>query len=73
MRHAYYEYTKEQLLGSGPKFPIIVMEDTAQVFASIAQEMVHEIQKNNEAGKRTVYIYLSGRACGAVSIFCGHG
>ena len=56
MRHAYYEYTKEQLLGSGPKFPIIVMEDTAQVFASIAQEMVHEIQKNNEAGKRTVYI-----------------
>ena len=40
MRHDYYQYTKEQLVGNGPKLPVIVMKDNAQVFSSMAQEMV---------------------------------
>ncbi len=56
MRHDYYQYTKEQLVGNGPKLPVIVMKDNAQVFSSMAQEMVQEIEKNNGEGKKTVFI-----------------
>ena len=29
MGHSYYSYTKEELVGNGPKLPVIVMEDNA--------------------------------------------
>ena len=32
MGHSYYSYTKEELVGNGPKLPVIVMEDNAEVF-----------------------------------------
>lgn len=32
MGHSYYSYTKEKLVGNGPKLPVIVMEDNAEVF-----------------------------------------
>lgn len=56
MLHEYYGYTKEELLGNGPKFEILVMKDNAAVFSSMAQEMADEISRNNAAGKRTVFI-----------------
>lgn len=56
MRHEYYGYSKQELLDNGPKLPIIVMEDNAAVFQSMADEMVEEIKKNNLQGKRTVFI-----------------
>lgn len=56
VKHDYYQYTKEELLGNGPKLPVIVMKDNAEVFHSMAEEMASEIKKNNEAGKKTVFI-----------------
>lgn len=53
--HEYYYYTKEELLKS-PKIPLIVMEDNAAVFQSIAQEMADEIERKNKAGETTVFI-----------------
>lgn len=38
MGHSYYSYTKEELVGNGPKLPVIVMEDNAEVFHSMAVE-----------------------------------
>ena len=32
MRHAYYSYSKEELVSNNPKLPVIVMEDNAAVF-----------------------------------------
>lgn len=55
MSHAYYNYTKEQLVES-PKFPVLVMKDNEAVFRSIADEMIQEIQKHNAAGEKTVFI-----------------
>ena len=40
MGHSYYNYTKEELVGNDPKLPVIVMEDNAAVFHSMAVEMV---------------------------------
>ena len=54
MGHSYYSYTKEELVGNGPKLPVIVMEDNAEVFHSMAVEMVDEIRKHNENGEKTV-------------------
>ena len=71
MGHSYYSYTKEELVGNGPKLPVIVMEDNAEVFHSMAVEMVDEIKKHNEKGENS--IYLSCRSCRTVSIFCGYG
>ena len=56
MGHSYYSYTKEELVGNGPKLPVIVMEDNAAVFHSMAVEMVDEIRKHNEDGEKTVFI-----------------
>ena len=56
MGHSYYSYTKEELVGNGPKLPVIVMEDNAEVFHSMAVEMVDEIRKHNENGEKTVFI-----------------
>ncbi len=53
--HDYYYYTKEELL-SNPKIPLIVMEDNAAVFQSIAEEMVEEIERKNALGEKTVFI-----------------
>ena len=50
--HEYYYYTKEELL-KNPKIPLIVMEDNATVFQSIAQEMADEIERKNKAGEKT--------------------
>lgn len=55
-KHEYYTYTKEELLNKGAKLPVIVMEDNAAVFQSMAEEMTEEIKKNNAAGKKTVFI-----------------
>jgi len=55
MSHEYYQYTKEELL-KNPKLPVIVMKDNAEVFKSIAVEMVDEIKKNNAQNKTTVFI-----------------
>ena len=53
--HEYYYYTKEELLKS-PKIPLIVMEDNAVVFQSMALEMADEIERKNKAGEKTVFI-----------------
>lgn len=53
--HEYYYYSKEELL-KNPKIPLIVMEDNAAVFRSIAQEMADEIERKNNAGETTVFI-----------------
>lgn len=55
-KHEYYTYTKEELLNKGPKLPVMVMEDNAAVFRSMADEMTEEIKKNNAEGKKTVFI-----------------
>ncbi len=55
MKHAYYYYTKDELLAS-PKIPITVMEDNAAVFRAMAQEMAEEIKRKNALGERTVFI-----------------
>lgn len=55
-KHEYYTYTKEELLNKGAKLSVIVMEDNAAVFQSMAEEMAEEIKKNNAEGKKTVFI-----------------
>ncbi len=55
MRHEYYSYTKEELL-KFPKIPLICMADNASVFKKMAEQMVEEIVKHNEAGEKTVFI-----------------
>lgn len=56
MGHSYYSYTKEELVGNGPKLPVIVMEDNAEVFHSMAVEMVDEIKNITKREKKQ---YLS--------------
>jgi glucosamine-6-phosphate deaminase len=55
MKHAYYYYNKEELL-KNPKIPLIIMEDNEQVFRSMAEEMVQEIERKNALGETTVFI-----------------
>lgn len=55
MRHDYYYYTKKELLES-PKIPVVVMEDNAAVFQTMAQEMADEIKRKNALGEKTVFI-----------------
>ena len=54
MKHEYYYYNKEELL-KAPKIPLIVMEDNAAVFKSMADEMVEEIKRKNALGENFVY------------------
>ena len=56
MRHAYYSYSKNELLNNGPKLPIQVLPDNAAVFRAIAEEMAAEIERHNAAGEKTVFI-----------------
>lgn len=56
MRHAYYSYSKEEFVSNNPKLPVIVMEDNAAVFRSMAEEMTEEIKMHNEKGEKTVFI-----------------
>ena len=55
MKHDYYYYKKEELLRN-PKIPLIVMEDNATIFKSMAEEMVEEIKRKNARGETTVFI-----------------
>ncbi len=55
MRHEYYGYNKEQLLAE-PKMKLICMEDNDTVFRQMAGQMAEEIEANNAAGKKTVFI-----------------
>lgn len=56
MKHEYYQYSKEELTGNHPKFPVIVMADNAEVFQSMAQEMIETIEAHNAKGEKTVFI-----------------
>lgn len=55
MAQKYYQYTKEELLAD-PKIPLICMEDNGQVFKTMAEQMIEEIQHHNEKGEKTVFI-----------------
>lgn len=55
MEHAYYQYTKEELLSSS-KIALSVYPDNKTVFQEMAREMTDEIRANNAAGKKTVFI-----------------
>ena len=72
MKHAYYGYTKEELLNNNPKLPVLVMEDNEAVFRSMAEEMAEEIKAHNEKGEKTVFD-LPGWPCWTVSFLCGKG
>ena len=50
MKHDYYYYKKEELL-KNPKIPLIVMEDNATIFKSMAEEMVEEIRERMHSVK----------------------
>ena len=52
MKHEYYYYNKEELL-KAPKIPLIVMEDNAAVFKSMADEMVEENKRKKALGENT--------------------
>lgn len=55
MRHEYYEYTKEELLRD-PKIALSCLPDNEAVFRQMADQMIDEIEKNNRAEKKTVFI-----------------
>lgn len=56
MGHSYYNYTKEELVGNDPKLPVIVMEDNAAVFHSMAVEMVERTRCIMQRERKTVFI-----------------
>lgn len=55
MNHQFYSYPKEELL-KDPKIPLIVMSNDQEVFQSIAEEMVMEIERKNQSNEKTVFI-----------------
>jgi glucosamine-6-phosphate deaminase len=55
MKHDFYYYNKEELL-KNPKLPLVVMDDNAAIFQSMASEMVEEIKRKNALGEPTVFI-----------------
>ena len=57
--HAYYRIAAENL-GQGAKIPLKCLHDSGEVFYEMALEMVSEIEKNNQAGRRTVFIVPVG-------------
>src|SRR5690554_2981773 len=59
MVKAFYNYSKEELI-TNPKIPLITMGNNDEVFQSIAEEMVEEIQRKNELNERTVFIVPVG-------------
>ena len=56
MKHEYYQYNAEEILSKGPKFPLIIMKDNAEVFKSMADEMADTIVEHNAKGEKTVFI-----------------
>ena len=56
MKHEYYQYNAEEILSKGPKFPLIIMKDNAEVFKSMADEMADTIIEHNAKGEKTVFI-----------------
>ncbi len=52
---SYYQITAEEL-GKDAKIPILKLGDSAEVFYELARIMIREIRKNNQAGKKTVFI-----------------
>lgn len=59
MKKPYYSYQREELL-QNPKIPLIIMEDNAAVFRSIAEEMAAEIERRNQEKETTVFIIPVG-------------
>ena len=55
----YYHIAAENL-GQGAKLPLLKLNDSGEVFYELALEMFREIAKNNEAGRRTVFIVPVG-------------
>ena len=55
----YYSYTKEELLAK-TKIPLTIFKDDAAAFSALAMDMTAEIEKNNAAGKHTVFIVPVG-------------
>ncbi|MBQ7860541.1 MAG: glucosamine-6-phosphate isomerase [Faecalibacterium sp.] len=53
--YEYYQISAEKL-GENARIPLLKLGDSGEVFYELALEMVREIQKNNAAGKRTVFI-----------------
>lgn len=56
MRHEYYQYSRDELVERNPKFPVVVMADNADIFLSMAHEMVDTIVEHNKKGEKTVFI-----------------
>ena len=55
MNMDYYQISAEKL-GEGARIPLLKLGDSGEVFYELALEMVREIEKNNAAGRRTVFI-----------------
>ena len=55
MNMSYYQISAEDL-GKNSKVPLLKLGDSGEVFYEIALEMVNEIEKNNAAGRHTVFI-----------------
>lgn len=53
--HDYYAYSAEALTEKA-KTPVCCMESSEAVFRRLATEMISEIEANNAAGRRTVFI-----------------
>ncbi|MHB8128128.1 MAG: sugar phosphate isomerase family [Mobilitalea sp.] len=59
MKQTYYSFPKEELL-KNPKISLILMEDNQEVFKSIAEEMIAEIEHKNSRNDKTVFIVPVG-------------
>lgn len=59
MKQAYYSFPKEELL-KNPRISLILMEDNQEVFKSIAEEMIAEIEYKNKQKEKTVFIVPVG-------------
>lgn len=55
MDMSYYQLSAEEL-GKNAKIPLLKLGDSGEVFYELALEMVQEIEQNNTAGNRTVFI-----------------
>ena len=53
MKHEYYQYNAEEILSNGPKFPLIIMKDNAEVFKSMADEMADTIIDHKAKREKT--------------------
>ncbi len=51
----YYQISAEEL-GKNSKIPILKLSDSGEVFYELALEMKETIEKNNQAGRHTVFI-----------------